>query len=156
MSTENIPPAAQAPAEVQAPAGTQATTEAQTMAGTRPTAETQATARASTPPETCLLVYMTVDSAAEAERIAHALVRERLAAGVNVLAGARSCYWWQGEVREKTEHLLLAQTTRTAFPALERRVRALHSYKVPCIIAVPLTAGHQPFLDWTAAETAAS
>lgn len=101
----------------------------------------------------CLLVYMTVPEA-EGSALARTLVWERLAAGVNVVPGLRSCYWWEGDVRERGECLLLAQTTRERFPALRARVRALHSDVIPCIVTVPLAGGHAPFLTWVAAEAA--
>ena len=61
---------------------------------------------------------------------------------------ARSVYRWQGEVREAGECLLLAQVSRAAFEDFCAAVRRAHSYEVPCIVALPLEAGHQPFLLW--------
>ncbi len=92
-----------------------------------------------------LLVYVTVPDEREALTLARMLVEARLAAGVNVLPGARSVYRWQGAVREAGECLLLAQVSRADFCAA---VRAAHSYEVPCIVALPLEAGHRPFLRW--------
>lgn len=104
-------------------------------------------------PQEYLLVYMTTSTRAEAETIARVLVQERLAAGVNILTGAFSYYWWKGEMREGQEYCLVTQTMRVTFSALQARVCALHSYEVPCIVAVPLAAGHKAFLDWIAVET---
>jgi periplasmic divalent cation tolerance protein len=101
-----------------------------------------------------LCVYMTASSAAEAGRIGRALVEERLAACVNVLSGIRSIYRWQGAVEEAEEVAMIAKTTADRFASLERRVRELHSYDVPCVVAWPHSAGHKPFLDWIRAETA--
>ena len=95
-----------------------------------------------------VLVYVTVPDEPEALALARMLVETRLAAGVNVLPGACSVYRWQGEVREAGECLLLAQVSRAAFEDFCAAVRAAHSYEVPCIVALPLEAGHQPFLRW--------
>lgn len=95
-----------------------------------------------------LLVYVTVPDEREALTLARMLVEARLAAGVNVLPGARSVYRWQGAVREAGECLLLAQVSRVAFEDFCAAVRAAHSYEVPCIVALPLEAGHRPFLRW--------
>ena len=94
------------------------------------------------------LVYMTAPSEQEALHLARELVRMRLAAGVNMLPAARSVYRWQGTVHEAGECLLLAQVSREALPAFEAAVKAMHSYEVPCIAALPIEAGHEPYLRW--------
>ena len=83
------------------------------------------------------LVYVTVPHEREALDLARMLVEARLAAGVNVLPGARSVYRWQGEVREAGECLLLAQVGRAAFEDFCAAVRRAHSYEVPCIVKRP-------------------
>jgi periplasmic divalent cation tolerance protein len=98
-------------------------------------------------------VYMTASSAEEAEKIAAALVEERLAACVNILGGIRSVYRWQGEVQRDDEVALVAKTRAALFDALAARVRALHSYDVPCIVAWPIEAGNPAYLAWIGAET---
>jgi periplasmic divalent cation tolerance protein len=104
--------------------------------------------------DTPMLVYVTVQDAAEAAAIGRALVTERLAACANILGPARSFYRWQGEVCDESEHILMAKTTRSGVDALTARVVALHSASLPCVVALPITGGHGPFLDWIAAETA--
>ncbi|WP_165068563.1 divalent-cation tolerance protein CutA [Desulfovibrio sp. ZJ200] len=94
------------------------------------------------------LAYVTVPHEAEARALARLLVESRLAAGVNLLPGVISVYRWQGKVCEAGEWLLLAQVSRAAFPEFCAAVRRAHSYEVPCIAALPLEAGHQPFLRW--------
>lgn len=94
------------------------------------------------------MVYITVSSAAEGERIAHALVEERLAACVNRIAGVRSTYRWQGQVEQSEEELLLVKTSQERFPSLARRVQELHRYEVPEVIAVPIAAGSDNYLQW--------
>jgi len=99
-------------------------------------------------------VYIVAADMAEAERIAEALVDERLAACVNILGGVRSVYRWQGAVERADEIALIAKTTQALFEPLATRVRALHSYKTPAIVAWRIVAGDAAYLDWIAAETA--
>jgi periplasmic divalent cation tolerance protein len=98
-------------------------------------------------------VYIVAADMAEAERIAEALVDERLAACVNILGGVRSVYRWQGEVERADEIAMIAKTTQASFERLAARVRALHSYDTPAIVAWPIVAGDAAYLDWIAAET---
>jgi periplasmic divalent cation tolerance protein len=98
-------------------------------------------------------VYMTAASPDEAARIARALIEERLAACVNILPAARSVYRWQGQVEAAEETVLIAKSRAGLFPELERKVKSLSSYDCPCIVALPIVAGHRPYLDWLAGET---
>ena len=95
-----------------------------------------------------LVVLMTAGSQEEAERIAQALVAEGLAACVNVVPGVTSIYRWEGKVQRDQEWLLVAKSRRDALDRLVERVRALHSYDVPEIIALPLAGGSEPYLRW--------
>jgi len=99
-------------------------------------------------------VYITAPSRDIAERIAHHLVEEKLAACVNIISGVRSIYRWKDRVESANEVILIAKTRRDLFEPLEKRVKELHSYEVPCIVAWPIEAGHQPYLDWIEKETA--
>ena len=94
------------------------------------------------------LVYVTAPDEALALALARTLVGERLAAGVNIVPGAQSVYHWKGEVHEAEECLLVAQVSEAALPCFMAKVRALHSYEVPCVVAMPIADGHQPFLRW--------
>ncbi len=98
-------------------------------------------------------VYMTASSADEAETIARALVEDGLAACVNILGPIRSVYRWQGKVADAAEVALVAKTRSALFDALAARVRALHSYETPCIVAWPIEAGDAAYLAWIGAET---
>ncbi len=98
-------------------------------------------------PET-IVILITVPSQEAGSRIARALVEERLAACVNLVPGLTSTFWWEGSIQTETEALLLVKTRRSHFEALAARVRSLHPYTVPEIIAIPLAAGSQPYLDW--------
>jgi len=98
-------------------------------------------------------VYIVAADAAEAERIAEALVHDRLAACVNILGNIRSVYRWQGAVERADEIALIAKTRVDLFDALAARVRTLHSYDTPAIVAWPIVAGDAAYLDWIRAET---
>ncbi|MDR3361706.1 MAG: divalent-cation tolerance protein CutA [Desulfovibrio sp.] len=98
----------------------------------------------------CLLVYVTAPDTENAAALARMLVEKHLAAGVNLLPGARSVYRWQGRVREARECLLLAQVSKATFAQFCQAVRENHEYEVPCIVAIPLELGYTPFLDWIA------
>jgi periplasmic divalent cation tolerance protein len=101
-----------------------------------------------------LLVLCTCPPEA-AERLAAALVEEQLAACVNVLPGIQSVYRWQGAVERSAETLLLAKTTSDRYPALETRLRALHPYELPEIIALPIERGLPGYLSWVSEQSAA-
>ena len=94
------------------------------------------------------LVYMTAGSREEAETIADTLVEERLAACVNVIGGMMSVYRWEGAARHDQEVVLIAKTTMARLDALTERVRDLHSYECPCIVALPVDGGNPAFLEW--------
>ncbi|HZX90801.1 MAG TPA: divalent-cation tolerance protein CutA [Rudaea sp.] len=100
-----------------------------------------------------VLVFCTCPGEAVAERIASALVVERLAACVNRLPGVASTYRWKGEVCRDNEYLLLIKTTSERFAALCERIVALHPHELPEVIAVDIARGLPPYLDWIADET---
>jgi periplasmic divalent cation tolerance protein len=103
-----------------------------------------------------ILVYVTAGSAAEGDRLARALVEERLAACVNRIAPVQSVYRWQGKVEQSEEELLIVKTRKALFAALESRVRELHSYSVPEIIAVPIVDGSEGYLRWLGEQLSGS
>jgi periplasmic divalent cation tolerance protein len=100
-----------------------------------------------------VLVFCTCPDESVAERIATALVEERLAACVNRLAGVVSTYRWKGAVQRDSECLLLIKTTIERFAALRERIVALHPYELPEVIAVDIARGLPPYIDWIASET---
>jgi len=104
--------------------------------------------------EDFVVVLVTAGDAEEAARIGRTLVVERLAACANVVGPIHSVYRWQGAVEEAAEHLLLVKARAADLPALEARVRALHSYQVPEVLALRVTAGSGPYLAWLAESTA--
>jgi periplasmic divalent cation tolerance protein len=98
-------------------------------------------------------VYIVAADMAEADRIAEALVDERLAACVNILGAVRSVYRWEGAVERAEEVALIAKTTAELFDRLAVRVRELHSYDTPAIVAWPIVAGDAAYIEWIGAET---
>lgn len=100
-----------------------------------------------------IFIYITTPSEEEAHRIAQALVSERLAACANIMTGMTSIYQWQGQMEQGQECVVIAKTREDLFAAVETRVCELHSYETPCIVSLPVTAGHAPFLNWITAET---
>ena len=100
-----------------------------------------------------LLVFSTFPDPERARETARALVSERLAACANLLPGVTSLYMWQGEQTESEEVLVLFKTRRETYPALETRLKSLHPYEVPEIVAVNLATGLPAYLAWVAAGT---
>jgi periplasmic divalent cation tolerance protein len=93
-------------------------------------------------------VTTTIDSREAAEQLAAVLVEERLAACAQISGPIASTYRWQGRVERATEWYCHLKTTSARLPDLESRLRSLHPYKVPEIIAVPISAGHPAYLAW--------
>jgi periplasmic divalent cation tolerance protein len=97
-------------------------------------------------------VVTTVGNRAEADEIAARLVGSRLAACVQIVGPITSVFHWKGAVETSEEWLCVAKTTADRYPALERQIRAVHSYELPEIIALPIVAGLSDYLTWIAAE----
>ena len=95
-----------------------------------------------------VVVLITASSAQEANSIAEALVREKLAPCVSVVPEVSSTYWWDGEVQSAKESLLIVKTSSDVFEALKDRVLELHSYDVPEIICLPLVNASEDYLSW--------
>ena len=108
------------------------------------------------PDATYCAVLVTAGSHENAGLIARTLVEEHLAACCSILPGVRSVYRWEGRVTEDEELLLVCKTQTALFPQLERRVRDLHTYDVPEVIMLPLTAGSAPYLAWIDASLSGS
>ncbi len=99
------------------------------------------------------MAYITCESLEQARMIGRTVVAERLAACVNILPGMVSMYWWQGKIEEAAETVLVAKTRMTLADALTKRVAALHSYDVPCVVVLPILRGNPDFLRWIESET---
>ncbi len=95
-----------------------------------------------------IAILITTSNMDEAAKIGRALVEEGLAACANIVEGVRSIYRGKGEVCDDRECLMVVKTVAANFDAVERRVRELHSYEVPEVIAIPIVKGSKPYLDW--------
>ena len=94
------------------------------------------------------IVLTACPDAASAERIARVLVEEGLAACVNILPPMQSLYRWKGKIETATEQLLIIKSSVARFPAIRDRLRSLHPYELPEIIAVPIADGLPEYLAW--------
>jgi len=102
-----------------------------------------------------LIILCTCPDLATAERIAETVVGERLAACVNIVPGLTSIYYWEGQIQRDAELLLLIKTRQEIYPLLEARIRELHPYQTPEIVALPIQTGAAAYLDWIADNTGA-
>lgn len=99
-----------------------------------------------------LVVLVTIPPE-RAHELARTLVTERLAGCVNVVGGVHSIYRWEGDVAEDPEALLLIKTTGERYPELEARIRAMHPYEVPEIVALPFDRALPEFQSWLLGAT---
>jgi len=105
-------------------------------------------------PSTSLVVaFSTAGSPEEGRRIANALIAEQLAACVNIVDNICSIYRWQGGIQSSPESLLTIKTRANLIPTIESRLRELHSYDVPELVAIPIVHGARPYLEWLLSST---
>ena len=100
-----------------------------------------------------IVVLVTCGSEEEATKIANSLVEERLAACVNIISPVRSIYRWEGKTWDEKEWMLIIKTQKRRFEELEKKVKSLHSYSVPEIIALPVVEGFASYLKWLEENT---
>lgn len=98
--------------------------------------------------KSAVVCFITTSSAAESRKIARTLVEEKIAACVSVVPGVTSRYRWKGRVETAREQLLIVKTLSAKVPALVRRVKSLHAYAVPEVIALPIRAGNRGYMRW--------
>ncbi|MBF0335590.1 MAG: divalent-cation tolerance protein CutA [Alphaproteobacteria bacterium] len=98
-------------------------------------------------------IHITFPSRDEALAVGRRLLEDRLVACVNVIGDAQSLYWWNDQIEESAEVVMLAKTRDDLVPDLVGRVRALHSYACPCVVATPIEGGNSDYLDWIDRET---
>ncbi|CAA3022240.1 chloroplastic [Olea europaea subsp. europaea] len=96
----------------------------------------------------CIVVYVTVPNKEAGKKLAESIVKERLAACVNRVPGVESVYEWKGEIQTDSEELLIIKTRESLLDALTEHVRKNHEYEVPEVIALPITGGNLPYLEW--------
>lgn len=102
-----------------------------------------------------LLVYITTPTVEEAQQIGRLVVDERLAACANIMPGMQSIYRWQGQVQEAPETVLIIKTAESRYEALEARVKELHSYDTPCIVALAIDKAEPAYGRWIREQTEA-
>jgi periplasmic divalent cation tolerance protein len=100
-----------------------------------------------------MVVLVTCGSEEEATKIAISLVEERLAACVNIISPVRSIYRWEGKIWDEKEWMLIVKTQKKRFEELEKKVKSLHSYSVPEIVALPIVEGSASYLKWLEENT---
>jgi periplasmic divalent cation tolerance protein len=100
-----------------------------------------------------LIVFTNAPDRAVADKIARALVEQKLAACVNILATCGSIYRWQGAIETADEVPMLIKTRAELYPEVESAIKNLHPYELPEIVAVPVAHGSSEYLDWISAAT---
>ena len=95
-----------------------------------------------------IVIFVTCASGEEALSISKKLLSERLIACANIIEGVSSIFRWKGKVEKATESLVVIKTAKKNFTSVKRRIRELHSYEVPEIIALPIMAGEADYLKW--------
>ena len=95
-----------------------------------------------------IVVLVTAGSKEEAQKIARGLLEEKFAACVNIIDGVESHFWWQGKIDIVKEALLVIKTRKELFNKLAKKVKSLHSYSVPEIIALSIVTGNTEYLKW--------
>jgi periplasmic divalent cation tolerance protein len=95
-----------------------------------------------------VVIFVTAANKKEAEKIASALIKKKLAACVNIIENVNSLFRWQGKVDRLKEALLIVKTRKTLMNKLIKKVKSLHSYEVPEIIALPIICGDKEYLKW--------
>ena len=99
------------------------------------------------------VVFVTTKDADEAKKIAQKLVEEKLIACANIIKGIESLFWWEGKVCQENEALMIIKTDKKLFKRVVSRVKSLHSYSVPEVIALPVIEGNKDYLKWITEST---
>lgn len=95
-----------------------------------------------------VIILITAKDNKEADKIAKLLIKNKLAACVNIASGLKSIYLWKGKVEQAKETLLIVKSRKDKFDKIVKLVKSAHSYEVPEIIAVPIACGFKPYLRW--------
>jgi periplasmic divalent cation tolerance protein len=99
------------------------------------------------------LLYITCANREEAISLAHDLLRQRLIACANIVEHATSLYWWQGEIEQEPEVIIIAKTVASHVQKVTERVKGLHSYNCPCVVMMPIMGGNPDYIEWIRKET---
>ncbi|XP_038886215.1 protein CutA, chloroplastic [Benincasa hispida] len=100
-----------------------------------------------------IVVYVTVPNREAGKKLAESIVKEKLAACVNIVPGIESVYQWKGEIQTDPEELLIIKTRQSLLGALTDHVKANHPYEVPEVIALPINGGSLEYLEWIKSST---
>lgn len=100
-----------------------------------------------------IVVFVTCSSPEEAEKIGNSLVGKRLVACVNIIPRIKSIFHWKGKIAKEKEVLLIGKSRMELFDSIQNEVKELHSYEVPEIVALPVEAGSEDYLEWVKEET---
>jgi len=95
-----------------------------------------------------IVLFITTDSASEAQQISKVLLEQKKAACVNIIPNIDSLFWWEGKLDSERENLLVVKTKASLLPEIINLVKKVHSYAVPEIIAMPIVGGNQDYLEW--------
>lgn len=95
-----------------------------------------------------VVIFITCASLKEARRLATELVKNKLAACVNIVDRIESVFWWQGKVDKAKEILLIVKSRKAKLPLLIKKIKHVHSYEIPEIIALAIMGGYKPYLNW--------
>lgn len=98
------------------------------------------------------LLYITCENRRQAKSLGLKLLKERLVACVNIISKIETTYWWKGKLESCSEALLLCKTTARNVPKLIRRVKQLHSYEIPCVLALKVEKGNPKYIKWLEGE----
>ncbi|MBD3320133.1 MAG: divalent cation tolerance protein CutA [Chitinivibrionales bacterium] len=99
------------------------------------------------------MVYITAGNYDEARVIGKALVEEHLAACANILENMKSLYFWENALQDDSEAVLIVKTQTRLIDKMTQRITALHSYDVPCVVALPIVGGNPEYIRWVCDET---
>jgi periplasmic divalent cation tolerance protein len=100
------------------------------------------------------MIYTTTKDGDEARRIGEHLVKQGLAACVNIFDRMNSIYTWEGALQHDTEAVMIAKTVKAKVTAIIETVREMHSYDCPCVLALPVADGNPDFMGWIAGQVA--
>jgi periplasmic divalent cation tolerance protein len=95
-----------------------------------------------------IIIISTADSQALAEKIADELLKHKLAACANIIAGVQSRYWWQDKINSAEEFILLIKTAEHLFNEVAHTIKQIHTYQCPEIISISIAAGSEDYLNW--------
>ncbi len=98
------------------------------------------------------MVYVTTSKDLESKKIARKLLKEKLAACINIIPSIESIYLWKGEIEEDSESIMVIKTKSELVEEVIKRIEELHSYEIPCILEITVNNGSKNYLNWIESE----